>query len=155
MLVKPGSQIYIRVKSQEKVHLHDGKKFTNQPFNQETKKISEPINLKSTRVIQKVFQSISCALQQVQPWGWTDLANRVKMPGSKKTRITFMGIILGCCTENANLCFQIPRFWVKKLKLTNRRKLSKMLLFMNIGELWWGFRVSGIAKFHFPGIGGL
>ena len=43
----------------------------------------------------------------------------------------------------------------KKLKLTNRRKLSKMLLFMDIAELFQGPQISGSAKFHLPGIGEL
>jgi hypothetical protein len=41
------------------------------------------------------------------------------------------------------------------LKLTNRRKLSKILLFMDIAELFQGPQVSGSAKFYLPGIGEL
>ena len=46
-----------------------------------------------------VSQSISCAQQQMQSWSRTDLAHRVKMPGSQETRITFLGIILGYFTK--------------------------------------------------------
>ena len=41
------------------------------------------------------------------------------------------------------------------MKFTNRRKLSKMLLFMDIAELCHGPQVSGSTKFHSPGIGDL
>ena len=38
------------------------------------------------------------------------------------------------------------------MKLANRRKLSKMLLFMDIAELFQGPQVPDSAKFYLPGI---
>ena len=89
--------------------------FYKPTLSQEPIKLPEPINLKSTRVIPKVSQSISCAQQQMQSWSRTDLAHRVKEPGSQKTRTTFMGIILGCCKESQFMFPDTP-FLIKKVE---------------------------------------
>ena len=90
-------------------------------------------------------QAQSCGADEPWTTGWS-------IPKHKRHHL--FGIILGCCTEKANFCFQMPSFRVKKLKLT-KRKLSKILLFMDITELCQGPQVSGTTKFHSPGIGEL
>ena len=91
-------------------------------------------------------QAQSCGADEPWTTGWS-------IPKHKRHHL--FGIILGSCTEKANFCFQMPSFRVKKLKLTKRRKLSKILLFMDITELCQGPQVSGTTKFHSPGIGEL
>ena len=61
-------------------------------------------------------QAQSCGADE--PW-----TNRVIKPRHKRHH--HFGIILGCWTEKANQCFQMPRLRVKKLKLAKTRKLSK------------------------------
>ena len=116
-------------------------------------KIPKPITPKSTRVIHKVCQISLVRSSKCSPDRGRTLLTGWKCRVHKKHHL--FGIILGCCTEKANFCFQMPSFRVKKLKLTKRRKLSKILLFMDITELCQGPQVSGTTKFHSPGIGEL
>ena len=61
-----GNQVTGHPKFQDTLFLNPKYEFTNQLITQEPNETVEPINPKSTRVIKKVSQSISCAQQQMQ-----------------------------------------------------------------------------------------
>ena len=137
----------INVKSQEKVHLMmDPPRICIWGPPNNSIKYQTQFTPKSTRVIHKVCQISLVRCSKCSPDRGRTLLTGWKCRVHKRHHL--FGIILGCCTEKANLCFKIPRFLVKKLKFTNRRKLSKMLLFRDLREKWRGPRVSGSAKFY-------
>ena len=139
----------INVKSQEKVHLMmDPPRICiwGPPNNSIKYQTNLPLNQPgwSTRCAKYLLcAAASAALIADGPCSQGENAGFTK-------DITFLG---SSWDEKAKKCFQIPCFWVKKLKLANTRKLSKTLLFMDIAELFQGPQVSGSAKFHLPGIG--
>ena len=125
----------INVKSQEKVHLMmDPPRICiwgppNNPIKYQSQLTPNQPGW-STRCAKYLLcgqQAQSCGADEPWTTGWS-------IPKHKRHHL--FGIILGCCTEKANFCFQMPSFRVKKLKLTNRRKFSKVLLSMDISELF-------------------
>ena len=126
----------INVKSQEKVHLMmDPPRICIWGPPNNSIKYQTQFTPKSTRVIHKV-----CQISLVRSSKCSPDCGRTLLTGWKcrvHKRHHLFGIILGWKNN-----FQIPYFWVKKLELTNGRKLSKIWLFMDIAELFQGPQIS-------------
>ena len=98
-------------------------------------------------MIPKVSQSISCAQQQMQSWSRTDLAHRVKEPGSQKTRTTFMGIILGCCKESQFMFPNTPFLSKKSWNLQIEERCQKCCFSRTLRIYGGDFGYQGVLSF--------